>query len=123
MLIEVQNVGKKSAFMDLVLDPALRATTLGFNRPPQPYSQLASSTTARLAVTQVKIPRGKILCFEQDRDAGGPLLAQDTSYALVYGTEFLYASTATARAGIWRGRLFSRPAGIVLSTAPALLWP
>ncbi|OGR47166.1 MAG: hypothetical protein A2X40_05510 [Elusimicrobia bacterium GWC2_65_9] len=119
MLVEFQNVSKKNAFLDLVLDPALRATTLGFNRAPQPYTTLASSMTARLSVTQVKIPPGKTLCFEQDRDAGGPLLASGTSYELVYGTEFLYASTAAARAGIWRGRLVSRPAKIAITTASA----
>jgi len=119
MLVEVQNIGKKSAFLDLVLDPALRSTTLGFNRPPQPYSQLSLSATARLATTQVKIPPRKVLCFEQDRDAAGPLLAAATDYSLFYGTDLLYASTATARAGIWRGRLVSRPVPVVISTAPA----
>ena len=118
LLVEVQNAGRKNAFLDLVLDPALRSTTLGFNRPPAPYSQLASSATARLATTQVKIPPGKILCFEQDRDAGGPLLASSTDYSLVYGTDFLY-STATARAGLWRGRLVSRPVAVIVSTSPA----
>jgi len=62
----------------------------------------------------------KILCFEQDRDAGGPLLASSTDYTLDYGTEFLYASTATTRAGIWRGKLTSRPVAVVISTSPAL---
>lgn len=119
LLVEVQNVGKKSAFLDLVLDPDLRSTTLGFNRPPLPYSQLPSSSTARLATTQVNIPPKKALCFEQDRDAGGPLLAASTGYTLTYSTEFLYASTATARAGIWRGRLASRPLAVVVSTALA----
>lgn len=119
MLVEVQNAGKKNAFIDLVIDPTLRAATLGFNRPPVPYSQLPSSATARLATTQIKIPPGKVLCFEQDRDAGGPLTASSTDYALDYGTQFLYASTAAARAGIWRGHLFSRPATVVVSTATA----
>jgi len=119
MLVEIQNTGKKSAFLDLVLDPSLRSTTLGFASPPTPYSQLASSAAARMLTTQVKIPPGKILCFEQGQDAGGPLTAQATDYALVYDTEFLYASTATARAGIWRGRLVSRPVSVVLSTSAA----
>ena len=121
LLIEVQNVGRKNAFLDLVLDPALRGATLGFNRPPQPYSQLSSSATARLATTQVKIPPWKILCFEQDRDAGGPLLASSTDYALFYATDFLYVSTATTRAGVWRGSLISRPVTVVISTSPVKL--
>lgn len=123
MLVEVQNVGKKSAFLDLVLDPAIRSATLGFNRPPSPYASLASSATARLATTQVKIPPQKILCFEQDQDAGGRLTASSTDYSLHYGTEFLYASTATTRAGIWRGKLVSRPVAVVVSTAPAAATP
>jgi len=120
LLVEIQNVGRKSAFLDFVRDPDARAATLGFNRAPEPFSALVSSATARLATEQVKIPPRKTLCFEQDRDAGGPLLARETtSYALTYGTEFLYASTATARAGIWRGRLVSRPAEVVVSTSAA----
>lgn len=118
LLVEVQNIRKKSAFLDLVLDPAARAATLGFNRLPAPYSSLASSATARLATTQVKIPPKKILCFEQDQDAGGPLTASSTGYSFHYGTEFLYASTATTRAGIWRGKLVSRPVAVVISTSP-----
>jgi murein DD-endopeptidase MepM/ murein hydrolase activator NlpD len=116
-LVEIQNVGAKSAFLDFVRDPDARAAVLGFNRAPEPYSALASSATVKFATEQVKIPRRRALCFEQDRDAGGPLLARETSgYALTYGTDFLYASTATARAGIWRGRLESRPAAVVVST-------
>lgn len=120
-LVEIQNVGRKSAFLDFVRDANARAAVLGFNRAPEPFSSLASSATARLATEQVKIkPRG-VLCFEQDRDAGGLLLASETtSYALSYATEYLYASTATARAGIWRGTLASRPTEVVVSTASAL---
>jgi len=119
-LIEIQNVGKKSAFVDFVRDANARAAVLGFNRSPEPFSSLASSATARLATEQVKIGPKKSLCFEQDRDAGGPLLARETtSYALSYGTEFLYASTATARSGIWRGTLTSRPVEVVVSTGTA----
>jgi murein DD-endopeptidase MepM/ murein hydrolase activator NlpD len=117
-LIEIQNVGKKSAFIDFVRDPNARAAVLGFNRAPEPYSALASSATAKFATEQIKIPPKKTFCFEQDRDAGGPVLASATSaYALTYGTDFLYSSTATARAGIWHGRLTSRPAEVVVSTA------
>lgn len=120
LLVEVQNAGKRSAFLDFVRDPDARAVTLGFNRAPEPFSALASSATARLATEQVKIPPRKTLCFEQDRDAGGRLLAgAATSYALTYATDFLYASTSTARSGIWRGRLTSRPAAVVVSTAAA----
>lgn len=121
LLVEIQNVGKKNAFLDFVRDPAARGAVLGFNRPPEPFSALASSATAKPATEQVKIGRWRTLCFSQDRDAGGPLKADaTTSYALTYGTDFLYASTATARAGIWHGRLESRSAVVVVSTsAPA----
>ena len=106
--------------MDFVRDENARAAVLGFNRGPEPFSSLASSATARLATEQVKIGPKKSLCFEQDRDAGGPLLARETTtYALSYGTEFLYASTASARSGIWRGTLTSRPVRVVVSTAAA----
>jgi murein DD-endopeptidase MepM/ murein hydrolase activator NlpD len=119
-LVEIQNVGRKSAFLDFVRDQNARAAVLGFNRAPEPFSSLASSATARLTTEQTKIPPKRVLCFEQDRDAGGLLLARETtSYSLSYGTEFLYASTATARAGIWRGRLASRPAEVVVSTSAA----
>ncbi len=120
LLVEIQNSGRKSAFLDFVLDPNARATVLGFNRAPQPFSTLTSSSAARMGTEQVKIPPKKILCFEQDRDAGGLLLARETTaYAMTYGTEFLYASTSTARSGIWRGRLDSRPAEVAVSTAAA----
>jgi len=118
MLVEIQNVGKKNAFLDFVRDPAARAVVLGFNRRPSPFSALASSATLRLSTEQVKIPPKRIFCFEQGEDAGGALLARaTTSYALTYGTEFLYPSTSTARAGIWRGRLSTSPARVVVSTA------
>lgn|GEM_PF-60358 len=120
LLVELQNVGKKSAFIDFVRDPAARPVVLGLNRAPQAYSTLASSATARLATEQIKIPPMKILCFEQNADADGALLARETtSYALTYGTEFLYSSTSTARVGIWRGLLTSRPAAVAVSTASA----
>ncbi len=118
MLVEIQNVGKKSAFLDFVQDPTARASVLGFNRSPEPFSSLASSATTRLTTVQVKIPRKKVLCFEADRDAGGPLLAHATTfYALIYGTDHLYASTSTARAGIWRGQLLSPPVAVLVSTS------
>ncbi|MFI5346634.1 MAG: M23 family metallopeptidase [Elusimicrobiota bacterium] len=117
-LVEIQNVGKKSAFLDFVRDPNARAAVLGFNRAPEPYSALASSATFKFATEQLKIPPKRTLCFEQDRDAGGPVLVSATSaYALTYGTDFLYPSTATARAGIWRGRLSSRAVPVVVSTS------
>lgn len=117
-LVEIQNTGKKSAFLDFVRDPNARPAVLGVNGAPQPFSALPSSATARMGTEQVKIPPKKILCFEQDRDAAGALLARATSsYALTYGTQFLYASTSTARAGIWRGTLVTRPVEVVVSTA------
>ena len=116
-LVEIQNVGRRSAFVDFVRDANARAAVLGFNRQPEPFSSLASSATTRLATEQVKIAPKRELCFVQDRDAGGLVLARETTtYALSYGTEFLYASTATARSGIWRGKLTSRPAEVVVST-------
>jgi hypothetical protein len=46
------------------------------------------------------------------------VLAQSsTSYPLVYDTAGLY-STATVRAGIWRGRLTAPPAAVHVSSAP-----
>jgi hypothetical protein len=120
MLVEIRNAGRRSAFLDFVRDPAARGVVLGFNREPEPFSQLASSATARLSTEQVKIPPGRTLCFEQDRDAGGPLLAAGTtSYALTYDTRFLYSSSAPVRAGIWRGSLRAFPAEVVVSTAAA----
>jgi murein DD-endopeptidase MepM/ murein hydrolase activator NlpD len=117
LLVEIENVGRRSAFLDFVRDPAARAAVLGLNGPPRPYDTLASSATARLSTEQIKIPPKKILCFEQGFDADGILLARETtSYALTYGTEFLYSSTSTARVGIWRGSLSSRPADVVVST-------
>ncbi|MBI3566155.1 MAG: M23 family metallopeptidase [Elusimicrobia bacterium] len=116
LLVEIQNLGRRSVFLDFVRDSDARATTLGVGAPPTPFSALASSATARLATEQVKIPPKKVLCFEQDRGADGPLLARETTaYALTYGTDFLY-STSTARAGVWRGRLTARPVPVVVST-------
>ncbi len=120
LLVELQNVGRRSAFLDFVRDPAARPVVLGLDGPPRPFSTLASSATARVKTEQIKIPPRRVLCFEQDFDADGPLLARRTTdYALTYGTDFLYSSTSTARAGIWRGRVSSRPIGVVVSTAPA----
>lgn len=118
LVVEIQNAGSKNAFLDFIRDPAARAVVLGFNRSPEPFSSLASSATARLFTEQLKIPPKRILCFEQPSDAGGPLLAQETtSYTLSYATDFLYPSTSTARVGIWRGRLASSPATVVVSGA------
>lgn len=108
LLVELGNAGGKPLFLDFVRDPQARGVVLGLARPPRPFSQLASSGTARLVTEQVRVPPGKALCFEQDRDSGGPVLtAGATSYALVYDTSFLYTSTSTARAGIWRGRVWA----------------
>ncbi len=120
LLFELQNAGKKAAFVDFVLDAAMRPLVLGIGDGPFPFETLASSKTTSGALTeQIKIPKGKTLCFEQNRNAAGPLLASaSTSYALSYGTEFLYPSTSTMRAGLWRGRLVPPPAAVVVSTAP-----
>ena len=122
-LIEIQNRSKKSAFLDFVRDPALRPLVLGIGGKPRSYETLASSRAATGALTeQIKIPPGKTLCFEQNQSAAGPLLAQETtSYALSYGTDYLYPSTSTVRAGLWRGRLALRPAAVIVSTATAAL--
>ena len=122
LLVEIQNIGKKTAFVDFVREAALRPLVLGVGGAPVSYDALASSTTASGALTeQVKIPKGRTLCFEQNRSAEGPLLAgETTSYALAYGTEFLYPSTSTVRAGLWRGRLAIPAAKVVVSTSPAL---
>jgi hypothetical protein len=121
MMCEIQNTGKKSAFIDFVLDSKARASVLGFNRPAEPFSMLTSSASLRLETEQIKIPPNKILCFEQEGDAGGPLIANaTTSYALSYGTQYLYhTSTSTTRAGIWRGQLMSRPVAVTV-TVPAI---
>ena len=118
LLIEIQNLAKKPAFMDFVRDAAMRPLVLGIGEGPRPYDSLSSSRTVSGSLTeQLKIPKGKILCFEQNRNAEGPMLALETTgYALVYGTEYLYPSTATVRAGLWRGRLTIPAAAIVVST-------
>ncbi|MDD5301936.1 MAG: M23 family metallopeptidase [Elusimicrobia bacterium] len=118
LLVEIQNRGKKAAFVDFVRDAALRPLVLGIGEGPRPYDSLASSRTASGSLTeQVKIPKGKTLCFEQNQNAEGPLLALGTTtYALSYGTEHLYPSTGTVRAGLWRGRLAIPPAAVVVST-------
>ena len=117
-LVEIQNVGKKPAFVDFVRDAAMRPLVLGVGEAPRAYETLLASGTASGALTeQLKIPKGRILCFEQDQSSAGPLLAlETTSYALSYGTEFLYPSTSTVRAGLWRGRLAMPPAAVSVST-------
>ena len=119
LLIEIQNLAKKPAFVDFVRDAAMRPLVLGIGEGPRPYDLLSSSRTASGSLTeQLKIPKGKILCFEQSQSAAGPLLAlETTSYTLAYATEFLYPSTATVRAGLWRGRLTIPSAAIIVSTA------
>ncbi len=120
LLVEIQNTARKPAFVDFVRDAALRPLVLGVGEGPRAFDTLASSKTASGPLTeQIKIPKKKILCFEQNRSADGPLLAiGTTSYALAYGTEFLYPSTATVRAGIWRGHLSVPAASVIVSTAP-----
>jgi murein DD-endopeptidase MepM/ murein hydrolase activator NlpD len=123
-VVELQNVGKKSLFLDFVRDPRARGAVLGFNRDPVPFSVLTASATSRLTTEQIKIPPHKTLCFAQDNDAGGPVLAAAaSSYALTYGTDFLYVSTSTARAGIWRGRVTSPLAAVTISTDAARASP
>lgn len=121
LLVEIRNAGKKPAFVDFVRDAALRPLVLGVGESPRAYETLPSSSTAAGALTeQVKILPGRTLCFEQSRTAEGPLLAlETTSYALTYGTEFLYPSTTTVRAGLWRGRLALPSLTISVSTGPA----
>lgn len=120
LLVEIRNAGKKAAFVDFVRDAALRPLVLGVGEGPRAYETLPSSITATGALTeQVKILPGRTLCFEQNRTAEGPLLAlATTSYALTYGTEFLYPSTTTVRAGLWRGRLAIPPVTVSVSTGP-----
>jgi len=120
LLVEIQNVGKKPAFLDFVRDASLRPLVLGVGEGPRPFESLSSSTTVLGALTeQIKIPKGKTLCFEQNRGAEGPLLANaTTSWALSYGTEYLYPSTSTVRAGLWRGRFAIPSASISVSSVP-----
>jgi murein DD-endopeptidase MepM/ murein hydrolase activator NlpD len=117
LLVEIQNVGQNAAFVDFVRDSGMRPLVLGVGEPPRPYESLASSNTASGALTeQVKIAKGRILCFEQNQSASGPLLANaTTAYALIYATEQLYPSTATVRSGLWRGRLAIPSATVVVS--------
>lgn len=119
LLVEIQNVGKKAAFMDFVREAGMRPLVLGVGEGPRAYETLLSSNTETGALTeQLKIPKGRILCFEQNQSGAGPLLALGaTSYALTYATEHLYPSTATVRAGLWRGRLTIPSAAISVSTA------
>jgi murein DD-endopeptidase MepM/ murein hydrolase activator NlpD len=119
LLVEIQNAGKKPVFVDFVRDAAMRPLVLGVGEAPRAYELLLASNTASGALTeQLKIPKGRVLCFEQDRTSAGPLLAlETTSYALSYGTEHLYPSTSTVRTGLWRGRLAIPPATVTVSTA------
>ena len=119
ILIEIQNTARKPAFVDFVRDAAMRPLVLGIGESPSPFEALASSLTASGALTeQLKIPKGATLCFEQNRNAAGPLLASaTTSYALSYGTEYLYPSTTTVRAGLWRGHVAIPAAAVTVSTA------
>lgn len=119
-LIEIQNLAKKPVFVDFVRDAALRPLVLGVGEDPRPYDSLSSSQTVSGSLTeQIKIPKGKTLCFEQNQNAEGPLLAlTTTSYALSYGTEHLYPSTSAVRVGLWRGRMTIPTATVIVSTVP-----
>lgn len=121
LLVEIQNAGKKPAFVDFVRDAALRPLVLGIGEAPRAYETLPSSGAATGALTeQLRISPGRTLCFEQNRTAEGPLLAlETTSYALTYGTGFLYPSTTTVRAGLWRGRISAPALKVSVSTGPA----
>lgn len=110
LLVELQNRGPKSAFLDFIVDPAARAQVLGLGGEPAGPS--LSTAAARPLTEQVKIPPGRALCFEQNAPAPSPALAPlTTSYGLVYDTAGLY-STGTVRAGIWSGRLAAPPAKV-----------
>jgi len=121
LLVELQNTARKPAFLDFVRDAALRPLVLGIGEGPRAFDALVSSKSASGPLTeQIKIPRNKILCFEQNVSGAGPLLASETtSYALTYGTDFLYLSTSTIRAGVWRGHLSVPSVAISVSSAPA----
>lgn len=108
LLVEIRNSGKTAAFLDFVRDPAQRALVLGLNKAPEPPSGAA----AKLVTEQLKLAPGKTLCFEQPAE----LARESTSYALSYGTEFLY-STGTARSGVWKGLLSAPPARVVVTPA------
>jgi murein DD-endopeptidase MepM/ murein hydrolase activator NlpD len=97
-LVEILNAGKKSAFLDFPVDPAQRGVVLAVGADPV-------EPKTRPLTTQLKLAPGRILCFEQDRGPYGELLPAATHYPAVYDTSRLYGSTATARAGIWTGRL------------------
>lgn len=115
ILIEISNTTRKNVYVDFVRDAAGRGTVVGFNRSPVPFSQLSSSGTAHIDTEQIKIPAQKILCFEQNQDASGLLLAaRSQKVTAVYDTEFLYSSS-TVRAGLWRGRLKAKPVKVVVS--------
>lgn len=117
-LVELQNAGKKAVFVDFPLDPAQRGQVVGLRAAPAAPAPSTGTAPARLLTEQIKIPPGRSLCFEQALDGGEPVLASETtSYPLVYDTAGLY-STATVRAGIWRGRVDAPPASVRVSTAP-----
>lgn len=97
VLVEILNAGKKAAFLDFPVDAAQRGVVLGLSADPLPPA-------ARPVTTQLKLPPGRTLCFEQDRGPYGELLAAATFYPAVYDTALLY-STASVRAGLWSGRL------------------
>jgi len=120
LLVEIQNTGKKAAFVDFVREAAMRPLVLGVGEAPVAFDALASSNTASGALTeQLKIPKGGTLCFEQNRGAAGPLLAAETTaYALTYGTDWLYPSTGAVRAGLWRGRLSIPSVTVFVSSVP-----
>ena len=114
-LVEVQNAGKKNAFLDFVVEPAARAQVLGLRIAPA----VSTAALSRPLTEQVKIPPGKTLCFEQGLDGGLPMLAAaTTSYPFIYDTAGLY-STSTVRAGVWRGRLAAPAAKVLVSTDAA----
>ena len=49
---------------------------------------------------QVKIPQGKTLCFEQNQNSAGPLLALGTTtYALSYDTQYSLPLLSARAAG------------------------
>lgn len=115
-LVELQNAGKSSLFLDFVLEPAARGRVLGLRVPPA--RPVFSTATARAQTEQIKIPPGKAFCFEQSLDGNAPILADSTTtYPFVYDSAGLY-STATVRAGIWRGRVQALPAPVLVETPP-----
>lgn len=118
-LVEFQNTGKKSAFLDFILEPSARAQVLGLRAAPA----VSTAALTRPLTEQVKIPPGRTFCFEQGLDGGAPVLAAETAgYPLVYDTAGLY-STSTVRAGVWRGRLDAPATRVTVSSEPARAAP